>query len=169
MLVNEEIVPNVSLLRQVGVQHTWDEVQRFWYPDVTEDGRTNFPTVFVAGDGNFVHGAKSAEYKGRLTALTIAKEMRRISPAEYEEQAEPVRDMLALDISPRPFIDKMYAPRPDLFGISDNTTICRCEGVTAGRVRDLIEQGYTDHNEIKAIIRCGMGPCQGKMCSSAVF
>ena len=169
LLVNEGIIPNVSLLRQVGVKHTWDDVQRFWYPDTTEDGRTNFPSVFVAGDGNFVHGAKSAEYKGRLTALTIAKEMHRISVAEFEEQAKPVRDMLTLDISPRPFIDKMYAPRPDLFGISDSTTICRCEGVTAGRIRDLVEQGYTDHNEIKAIIRCGMGPCQGKMCGSAVF
>ncbi|BHH82758.1 FAD-dependent oxidoreductase [Desulforhopalus sp. 52FAK] len=169
LLVNEGIIPNVSLLRQVGVQHTWDEVQRFWYPDVKEDGRTNFPTVFVAGDGNFVHGAKSAEYKGRLTALTIAKEMHRISQAEYEAAVQPVRDILTLDISPRPFIDKMYAPRPELFGIPDSTTVCRCEGVTAGRIRDLVEQGYTDHNEIKAIIRCGMGPCQGKMCGSAVF
>ncbi|MFT5697383.1 MAG: thioredoxin reductase/bacterioferritin-associated ferredoxin [Desulforhopalus sp.] len=169
LLVNEGIVPNTSLLRQVGCKHTWDPVQRFWYPEVEVDGRTNLPTVFVAGDGNFVHGAKSAEYKGRLTALTIAKEMHRISVAEFEEQAKPVRDMLELDICPRPFIDKMYAPRPGLFGFSDDTTVCRCEGVTAGRIRDLIEQGYTDHNEIKAIIRCGMGPCQGRMCGSAVF
>ena len=169
LLVNEGIVPNTSLLRQVGVKHTWDDVQRFWYPDVKVDGRTNLPTVFVAGDGNFVHGAKSAEYKGRLTALTIAKEMRRISKAEFEEAVKPVRDILELDISPRPFIDKMYTPRPELFGMPDDTTVCRCEGVTAGKIRDMVSDGYTDHNEIKAIIRCGMGPCQGRMCGSAVF
>lgn len=169
LLVNEGIVPNTSLLRQVGCEHTWDPIQRFWFPKVGLDGRTNLPSVFVAGDGNFVHGAKSAEYKGKLTALTIANEMRRISDAEFEEQAQPVRDMLELDISPRPFIDKMYAPRPDLFGIPDNTTVCRCEGITAGQIRDMIEAGYTDHNEIKAIIRCGMGPCQGRMCGPAVF
>jgi len=169
LLVNEGIVPNTSLLRQVGCKHTWDPVQRFWYPEVASDGRTNLPTVFVAGDGNFVHGAKSAEYKGKLTALTIVKEMRRISNAEFNELAQPVRDILELDISPRPFIDKMYAPRPDLFGIPDDTTVCRCEGITAGKIRDMIEDGYTDHNEIKAIIRCGMGPCQGRMCGSAVF
>ena len=169
LLVNEGIVPNTSLLRQVGCRHTWDPVQRFWYPDVEVDGRTNLSSVFVAGDGNFVHGAKSAEYKGRLTALTIAKEMHRLSVDEYAEQATPVHEMLALDISPRPFIDKMYAPRPDLFGMSDDTTVCRCEGITAGQIRDMVEEGYTDHNEIKAMIRCGMGPCQGRMCSSAVF
>ena len=169
LLVNEGIIPNTSLLRQVGCAHTWDPVQRFWHPEVGVDGRTNLPAVFVAGDGNFVHGAKSAEYKGRLAALTIAREMHRISPAEFEEQANPVRRELELDISPRPFIDALYAPRKELFQITDETIVCRCEGVTAGRIRGLVKEGYADHNEIKAIIRCGMGPCQGRMCSSAVF
>jgi bacterioferritin-associated ferredoxin len=50
----------------------------------------------------------------------------------------------------------------------ESTLVCRCEGVTAGQIRDLVQDGLTDHNEIKAIIRCGMGPCQGRMCGSAV-
>lgn len=169
LLVNEGIIPNVSLLRQVGCAHTWDPVQRFWHPEVTVDGRTNLASVFVAGDGNFVHGAKSAEFKGKLTALTIAREMHQISKAEYEEQSAPVRQDLEKELLPRPFIDALYAPREDLFSIPDDAIVCRCEGVTAGRIRDLVEQGYSDHNEIKAIIRCGMGPCQGRMCGSAVF
>lgn len=169
LLVNEGIIPNTSLLRQVGCAHTWDPIQRFWHPDVSIDGRTNLPSVFVAGDGNFVHGAKAAEYKGRLTGLTIAREMHRISRAEYDEQAAPVRNQLDRELFPRPFIDAMYAPRKDLFTITDDTIVCRCEGVTARRIRGLVEEGYVDHNEIKAMIRCGMGPCQGRMCSSAVF
>ena len=169
LLVSEGIIPNTSLLRQVGCTHTWDPVQRFWHPDVTVDGRTNLPAVFVAGDGNFVHGAKAAEFKGRLTALTIALEMHRISRAEYLELSAPVRRQLDRELFPRPFIDAMYAPRKDLFSLAEETIVCRCEGVTAGRIRALVEEGYTDHNEIKAMIRCGMGPCQGRMCSSAVF
>lgn len=169
LLVNEGIIPNTSLLRQVGVDHTWDPVQRFWHPDVSEEGRTNFPNVFVAGDGQFVHGAKSAEYKGQLTGLTIAKELHRLSDAEYKEQAAPVRENLKQELLPRPFIDALYAPRETLYTMSDSTIVCRCEGVTAGRIRDLVQDGYTDHNEIKAIIRCGMGPCQGRMCGSAVL
>jgi NADPH-dependent 2,4-dienoyl-CoA reductase/sulfur reductase-like enzyme len=169
LLVNEGIIPNTSLLRQVGCAHTWDPVQRFWYPDVSIDGRTNLPGVFVAGDGNFVHGAKAAEFKGRLTGLTIAREMHRLSQTEFEQQSGPVRKQLDRELYPRPFIDAMYAPRADLYELADDTVVCRCESVTAGRIRSLVEEGYTDHNEIKAIIRCGMGPCQGRMCSSAVF
>ena len=63
----------------------------------------------------------------------------------------------------------MYAPRKNLFSLENDTVVCRCEGVTAGRVRELVGEGLIDHNEIKAIIRCGMGPCQGRMCSSAVL
>ncbi len=169
LLVNEGIIPNTSLLRQVGCAHSWDPVQRYWHPDVSIDGRTNLPSVFVAGDGNFVHGAKSAEYKGRLTALTIAREMHRITKAEHQELASPVQKDLESDLLPRPFIDALYAPRPDLFTIADETIVCRCEGVSAKRIRDLVAEGYPDHNEIKAMIRCGMGPCQGRMCSSAIF
>ncbi len=169
LLVNEGIIPNTSLLRQVGCAHKWNPVQRFWHPHVSIDGRTNLPSVFVAGDGNFVHGAKAAEFKGRLTGLTIAREMHRISSLEYEEQSAPVRKRLQRELYPRPFIDVLYAPRKELYSLPEDTIVCRCEGVTAGRIHSLLEDGYTDHNEIKAIIRCGMGPCQGRMCSSAVF
>lgn len=169
LLVSEGIIPNTSLLRQVGCAHAWDPVQRFWHPDVCAEGQTNLSSVYIAGDGGFVHGAKSAEYKGRITALHIAKEMRRLSKVEYDEQVTPVRTQLHRELFPRPFIDALYAPRKELFSLANETIICRCEGVTAGRVRELIYDGLTDHNEIKAIIRCGMGPCQGRMCGSAVL
>lgn len=169
LLVSEGIIPNTNLFRQVGCSHTWDSVQRYWHPTVCADGQTDLSLVYVAGDGGFVHGAKSAEYKGRITALHIAKEMRRISKIEHQELVASVREMLSKDLAPRPFIDAMYAPRKDLFSVEDNTIICRCEGVTAGRIRGLVRDGQHDHNEIKAMIRCGMGPCQGRMCSSAVL
>ncbi len=168
MLVSEGVIPNVALLRQVGCDHTWDSVQRFWHPDISLEGRTNMPNIFVTGDGGFVHGAKSAEYKGMLTGLTIAKEMQRISNDEYRKYAEPVKEDLHKELLPRPYIDAMYAPRKNLFLMPDSTLVCRCEGITAGQIRNMISAGYTDHNEIKAIIRCGMGPCNGRMCSSAV-
>lgn len=168
LLVSEGVIPNVSLLRQIGCNHIWDPVQRFWHPDVTAQGRTNLPNVFVAGDGGFVHGAKSAELKGQLAALTIAREMHRISTPEYENAVGPIQKDLDNELLPRPFIDALYAPRDTLYTMPDSTIVCRCEGVTAGKIRDMIDDGYTDHNEIKAIIRCGMGPCQGRMCGSAV-
>jgi len=169
LLVHEGIIPNTSLLRQVGIAHTWNPVQRYWHPEVSGDGATNLANVFVAGDGTFVHGAKSAELKGRLTAFAIARQMHRLSVVEHRELAAPVQEELDQELYPRPFIDGLYAPRKELFHIPDDTTVCRCEGVTAGRIRELVGQGFTDHNEIKSIIRCGMGPCQGRMCGSAVL
>lgn len=169
LLVHEGIIPNTALLRQVGVKHTWNEVQRYWHPEVGSDGRTNLPSVFTAGDGSFVHGALSAEYKGRLTGLTIAHEMRRISGAEFSSESSALGAKLHKELLPRPFVDAMYAPRGGLYALADEETVCRCENVTAGRIRELVAQGFTDHNEIKSIIRCGMGPCQGRMCGPAVM
>ena len=169
LLVHEGIIPNTALLRQVGCAHTWNPVQRYWHPDVAADGRTNLPGVFVAGDGTFVHGAKSAELKGRRTALSITREMHRISKAEYDAQVETVSLELNKELLPRPFIDTLYAPRKNLYAIPDKATVCRCEGVTAERIREIVARGFSDHNEIKSIIRCGMGPCQGRMCGPAVL
>lgn len=168
LLVSEGVIPNVNLFRQVGCRHAWDPVQRFWYPETDGNGRTSLPFVYVAGDGAFVHGAHPAAAKGRITALAIAKEMRRISPDYFEELVAPVRDYLHEELLPRPFVDAMYAPKEDLFAVADDLKVCRCEGVTAGRIRELVRNGHYDHNDIKAMIRCGMGPCQGRMCTSAV-
>lgn len=44
------------------------------------------------------------------------------------------------------------------------TVICRCEEVTEDEIRRVIRQGYTSLEEIKRILRCGMGHCQGRNC-----
>lgn len=46
--------------------------------------------------------------------------------------------------------------------------ICRCEDVTLADVHRCLEQGYTTFEEIKRILRVGMGPCQGQNCSLLV-
>lgn len=48
--------------------------------------------------------------------------------------------------------------------IENETIICRCERVTAGEIRELIKNGITDINQIKAITRAGMGACGSKTC-----
>jgi NAD(P)H-nitrite reductase large subunit len=46
--------------------------------------------------------------------------------------------------------------------------ICRCEDVTYGEIVDVIDEGLTTTEEIKRILRCGMGPCQGRTCSRLI-
>ena len=43
--------------------------------------------------------------------------------------------------------------------------ICRCEDVTLEDIHRCLEQGYTTFEELKRILRVGMGPCQGQTCS----
>lgn len=44
------------------------------------------------------------------------------------------------------------------------TVICRCEEVTEAQILAVIRQGYRSLEEIKRILRCGMGHCQGRTC-----
>ena len=46
--------------------------------------------------------------------------------------------------------------------------ICRCEDVTSGEIADAIDAGLTTTEEIKRVLRCGMGPCQGRTCSRLI-
>jgi sarcosine oxidase subunit alpha len=41
--------------------------------------------------------------------------------------------------------------------------------VTAGEIRALIQDGYRDMNEIKAVTRAGMGACGGKTCAALIL
>ena len=52
--------------------------------------------------------------------------------------------------------------------LSEATLICRCEGITIGDVRKLVEEGYTTVDEIKRISRAGMGPCQARTCGPLI-
>jgi len=42
--------------------------------------------------------------------------------------------------------------------------VCRCEDVTRARIEAAVEAGARDVNQIKSTTRCGMGPCQGRIC-----
>lgn len=53
--------------------------------------------------------------------------------------------------------------------MEDKIIVCRCEDITLDEVRDLISKGYTSVDEIKRILRAGMGPCQGKTCGQLIL
>ncbi len=48
--------------------------------------------------------------------------------------------------------------------VPDDAIVCRCERVTAGRIRELLREGVRDLNELKALTRTGFGACGGKTC-----
>ena len=48
--------------------------------------------------------------------------------------------------------------------MKEDVVICRCEDITYGEILEAIAGGLTTTEELKRILRCGMGPCQGRTC-----
>ncbi len=46
--------------------------------------------------------------------------------------------------------------------------LCRCEDISLADVHECLEQGYTTFEDLKRILRVGMGPCQGQTCSHLI-
>src|SRR5262249_5527805 len=68
----------------------------------------------------------------------------------------------------RAFLDTLFEPSAAFRIPSGNTTVCRCEEVTAAQITETISLGVEGPNQLKAFLRCGMGPCQGRMCGLTV-
>lgn len=164
LLLHFGVIPETHIFRLLKCHMTWHEKYRYWYPETDEWGRTNHERILAAGDGTGVSGATAAEYKGEITALEVACRLGIIPDYERDRLAAPLRKAVAGDGYPRPLVDAFFAFDPTSFTFDDSTTLCRCENVTVGDVREIVAQGVTDLNEVKAITRCGMGPCQGRMC-----
>ena len=47
--------------------------------------------------------------------------------------------------------------------------ICRCEEIEIDEIRKWIAAGYTEFDELKRILRVGMGPCQGRGCRDIIL
>ncbi|MCC7485173.1 MAG: FAD-dependent oxidoreductase [Burkholderiales bacterium] len=170
VLLHQGVVPNVNLALAARCEHVWDDRGRAFRPRLDNWGVTSVPGVRVAGDGGGIIGAKAAESAGTLAALGAAHALGRISAAERDRRSTAARRELARHLDARPFLDTMYRPAQEYLAPRDPATIvCRCEEVTAGEIRRLVtEQGCPGPNQMKAFVRCGMGPCQGRLCGLTV-
>lgn len=168
VLLHHGVVPNTQLSRLMRVDHDWDPVQLAWRPRVDAWGETSLTGLRIAGDGVSIAGALAAEPAGALAALGSAVALGRLSAAEAESRAAPLRRTLRQQGRIRPFLDTLYRPPEWLTDPSDETMVCRCEEVTAGRVREMARLGCQGPNQTKFFSRCGMGPCQGRMCGLVV-
>jgi len=52
---------------------------------------------------------------------------------------------------------------------SKDIIVCRCEEVPMGEVREWIAKGYDTFDELKRLLRVGMGPCQGRGCREIIM
>jgi NADPH-dependent 2,4-dienoyl-CoA reductase/sulfur reductase-like enzyme len=168
VLLHHGVVPNTQISRLLRVEHDWDAAQLAWKPRLDEWGQTSLAGLRIAGDSASIAGALAAEATGALAALGAAEALGRIDAAQRDARAKPLRSALAAQLRIRPFLDALYRPPPWVQQPADDTIVCRCEEVTAGRIREMARLGCQGPNQTKFFSRCGMGPCQGRMCGIAV-
>lgn len=158
----------MNLANAAGCDHDWDEGQLAWVPRLDEWFGSTVSGVSIAGDGAGIARAESAPLRGRISALAAAR-IGRIAPAERNRRAAPIRRALLRASRRRRFLDALYRP-PKAFRVpaDDDVVVCRCEEVTAGQIRRTVALGVVGPNQMKSFLRCGTGPCQGRLCALTV-
>ncbi|WP_293797087.1 NAD(P)/FAD-dependent oxidoreductase [uncultured Bosea sp.] len=170
LLLHQGVIPSVNFSNAAGCAHDFDMEQHAWVPRVDAWFASTVPGIAIAGDGAGIGGAESAALRGEIAAFGAASRLGKLNEAERDRQAAPVRTELDKKLRGRRFLDLLYKPAPQFLAPSkDETIVCRCEEVTAGQIRDAAKRlGVTGPNQMKAFLRCGMGPCQGRLCGPTV-
>jgi D-hydroxyproline dehydrogenase subunit alpha len=164
LCVGGGFLPRLSLAALLGCSVGQDGVV------VDPDQRTSRPTVFAAGEVTGVAGSRVAEVEGRLAGLAVVVDRLGSLPPESRRRR---RRLLARRTRLRRAAARLlgaYDPIDPLALATDDTIICRCEGVTLRQVRDarLGAPPAEGTRALKALLRCGMGPCQGLFCRDAL-
>lgn len=168
VLLHHGVIPNTQLSRLMRVQHRWSDQQLAWQVVADGYGQTSLPGLRMAGDGVAIAGAWAAEASGSLAALGAAHALGRLGHEQLARAAAPLQHLLSSEQRIRPFLDELYRPPRAITEPVDATLVCRCEEVTAGRIREMARLGCQGPNQTKFFSRCGMGPCQGRICGGVV-
>ena len=164
LLLHQGVVPNAHATLSLGAAHRWIPLQRAFAPIVDVWGNVNIEGYAAAGDCAGIVGAEAAALQGRLAGLEAACALGRIDTTRRDQEALALRLELEGHLAVRPFLDRLFAPRDTFLDPPDDVTVCRCESISAGRLRAAVRLGCVGPNQLKAYTRCGMGPCQGRMC-----
>lgn len=169
LVVGHGLVPGTEATRLLRAAHVWRPERGGWVAGRGADFQTSVPGLYLVGDGGGISGAAAAWHQGRVAGLAAARAAGIGDAARLE--AEMARETRALSAAEGfgAAMGAMMAPRPALYGaIPLETPVCRCEDVTRAEIEAAVDAGAAEVNQVKQWTRCGMGPCQGRMCGEAV-
>lgn len=121
---------------------------------VDEYQETSVPGVYCAGESTGIGGLELSLVEGRIAghAATGNRHRAREIFPDREKQQRFAR-----------VLNRAFTLRNELKTLPQpETPVCRCEDVTFGRMRE-----YHSWRAAKLQTRCGMGPCQGRICGAA--
>lgn len=168
LLLHAGIRPENRLARLLRVEQTKDLASDHWRSVTDRFGRSGHPAVSLAGDGRAILGALAAPLTGRLAALDVAFRLERLSEGERDAAARPLLRRLAAIERQQAFASEFYRPPAWAAAPADRTLVCRCEEITAGRIREEAALAPAGLDALKSRLRCGMGRCQGRYCETVV-
>lgn len=168
ILLHHGVIPSTQITRMLGLEHVWNSDQMAWQARLGRFGQSSHDKVFVAGDGGGIAGARAAESSGKLAAIGAALKLGALHENDASNLATLIEVELQKHLGIRPLLDFLYAPPEWIQLPGDEVVVCRCEEVTAGRIREMASLACAGPNQTKFFSRCGMGPCQGRMCGTTV-
>lgn len=159
--------PETQLADLAGAEFVYDPDFRLFLPKIDGLGRAR-PGLYLAGDGVRIGGADAAEASGALAAHAILADLGR--PQDSGAIRLLTRRVARLRGFQRGLARAFTWPKDQITALPDAVTLCRCENITVGAVRAAMAKalGPVEVNRVKAMTRCGMGRCQGRVCGPAL-
>jgi D-hydroxyproline dehydrogenase subunit alpha len=143
------LVPNVELAVLLGCALRETVVQ------VDELQETSVPNVYCAGEATGIGGLDLSLVEGQIAGYAATG------------QAAQARPLFAARKKLQQFaaaLNHAFALRDELKHLPQaDTILCRCEDVAFARI-----QTHSNWRAVKLQTRCGMGPCQGRICGGAI-
>ena len=125
------------------------------FVQVNAQQQTSLPNVYAVGELTGVGGLDKAILEGQIAGWSAAGRLDLAEP--FFRERDKARRFVQL-------LDDTFALRQELRSLPDaDTIVCRCEDVTFGRIKKC-----ASFRDAKLQTRCGMGPCQGRICGPAL-
>ncbi|MGZ3497852.1 MAG: FAD-dependent oxidoreductase [Vulcanimicrobiaceae bacterium] len=134
-----------------------------------EYSQTSISGVFAAGEITGIRGADAAIAQGEIAGIRAAQWCGKIPKGPADAAASKSQRTFARHARFAGTLAHSFAVGDGWHEwLQDDTIVCRCEAVPYARVRDAVASGARDVRAVKALTRCGMGLCQGRICGYAV-
>jgi D-hydroxyproline dehydrogenase subunit alpha len=142
------LVPNVEFAKLIGCR------LRDGFVEVNDFQQTSISHVYCAGEPTGIGGVELALVEGQVAGYAAANREDR-ARGLFRKRAVYRRVVRSLK--------KAFPLRSELKTIAQpSALICRCEDVPVERARE-----FSSWRAAKLHTRCGMGPCQGRVCGAA--
>jgi NADPH-dependent 2,4-dienoyl-CoA reductase/sulfur reductase-like enzyme len=142
------LVPNTELASLLGCR------LEDGYVHVDDLQRTSVPNALCVGEPTGIGGVELSLIEGEIAGLAATE--RTAEARELFDERKKLRNFARS-------LEKTFRLRAELQDLPHlETIVCRCEDVPYARLRQ-----YDSWRAAKLQTRCGMGPCQGRVCGPA--